>query len=657
MGTFAHQVKPAQSNSAKQALRQRLGIQGQLTVRPPADRYEQEADRVAREVLQPTASDVPPPRIERLRHEEDDHLTAQAQDAESISAAQPARTEAAVRSLEAGGEPLPQTLRSRFEPRFGHSFEHVRIHADSRAAGAARDLDALAYTRGRHIVFGQGQFEPHTERGQRLLAHELTHVVQQGCAGQDRIQRSYLAPVPDTWARREVRIPPVTPPTDEDENVTIQRQPAPGSGSGSQQAPATASPTIALAPGGTLVRGDTLTASVAFAPSAGEKLTVTGWQFTTAAGEVVTRPKREPKFQSEWKGVMALPGTLELTYTVKPRGKPAAAGAPVTATVAVSDRTGADWQTTVTNVAETALTGVPSPPEKASELGHHVVPGDLPAAAADQPIRGGPNSGFTYVSQVTDRTFKSEGKIHPDVTNAASRFRVFHRAAGLLFWAPNGGTRILIPATEFSDLKVANGNITFNVPDWTAFFKKHRVLSVTVTAGRTTVPAQDSWWRLDPNTERGSVRITNEGAVRFALGIGPKDSFTSGITVNGGWQAVALMPSDRIPQGTRSHEFAHPRQSHRANFHAIVRALDPRRLLESTVSTPANQVVFRDKISFLLDEIDKPNHELVDEAASKAAGRFVAVAGATMAAVNQDPSTRASLGDIWDLTHDRPLPP
>ncbi len=65
------------------------------------------------------------------------------------------------------------------EPRFGHDFSQVRIHTDERAAETARAVNALAYTVGRDVVFGAGQYAPQTDEGRRLLAHELTHVVQQ----------------------------------------------------------------------------------------------------------------------------------------------------------------------------------------------------------------------------------------------------------------------------------------------------------------------------------------------------------------------------------------------------------------------------------------------------------------------------------------------
>ena len=67
------------------------------------------------------------------------------------------------------------------EPRFGYDFSRVRVHTDARATQSARAVNALAYTVGRDVVFDAGQYAPHTNEGKSLMAHELTHVVQQGC--------------------------------------------------------------------------------------------------------------------------------------------------------------------------------------------------------------------------------------------------------------------------------------------------------------------------------------------------------------------------------------------------------------------------------------------------------------------------------------------
>lgn len=82
--------------------------------------------------------------------------------------------------LRSSGQPLDAHTRSFFESRFDHDFSRVRVHTDTRAAESAHAVNALAYTVGRDIVFGAGQYTPGTNAGQRLLAHELTHAAQQG---------------------------------------------------------------------------------------------------------------------------------------------------------------------------------------------------------------------------------------------------------------------------------------------------------------------------------------------------------------------------------------------------------------------------------------------------------------------------------------------
>ena len=81
------------------------------------------------------------------------------------------------------GRPLPPATRRYFEPRFGYDFSGVRVHADSNAARATRAVNARAFTLGRSIAFSPGQYDPDSHSGRRLLAHELTHVVQQGKGG------------------------------------------------------------------------------------------------------------------------------------------------------------------------------------------------------------------------------------------------------------------------------------------------------------------------------------------------------------------------------------------------------------------------------------------------------------------------------------------
>ena len=136
---------------------------GRLRVSRPGDTHEREADRVADQVMR-----MPDP---QARHQDagGEQGLVQAEEVAGASAATAAR----------GGQPLSDSLRSYFEPRFGQDFSDVRVHSDRSAAEAARAVNARAFTAGRDIVFGEGQYTPNTTGGKRLLAHELTHVVQQ----------------------------------------------------------------------------------------------------------------------------------------------------------------------------------------------------------------------------------------------------------------------------------------------------------------------------------------------------------------------------------------------------------------------------------------------------------------------------------------------
>ena len=81
--------------------------------------------------------------------------------------------------MESPGRALDSTTRSAMEPRFGFDFSHVRVHTDEEAAESARAMNANAYTAGEHVVFGEGKYAPGVPSGEGLIAHELTHVVQQ----------------------------------------------------------------------------------------------------------------------------------------------------------------------------------------------------------------------------------------------------------------------------------------------------------------------------------------------------------------------------------------------------------------------------------------------------------------------------------------------
>jgi hypothetical protein len=111
--------------------------------------------------------------------------------------------------LRSPGQPLDANARAFFEPRFGHDFSKVRIHADEEAAESAQGVNALAYTVGCHVVFAESRYAPATAPGQRLLAHELAHSIQQGEADSRwRLgSASPAGPVPAVMTRWEIGRP------------------------------------------------------------------------------------------------------------------------------------------------------------------------------------------------------------------------------------------------------------------------------------------------------------------------------------------------------------------------------------------------------------------------------------------------------------------
>jgi len=112
--------------------------------------------------------------------EEEEEEPVQAKQTSNQTPAVTSNIEASVNSLKGGGHPLPESTRSYFEPRFGTDFSNVRLHTDSKATETAKSINAKAFTTGKNVVFGAGQYSPYTSSGKKLLAHELTHVVQQG---------------------------------------------------------------------------------------------------------------------------------------------------------------------------------------------------------------------------------------------------------------------------------------------------------------------------------------------------------------------------------------------------------------------------------------------------------------------------------------------
>jgi hypothetical protein len=170
--------------NANALLRGRIpGVQAKLTMSRPGDPDEREADSVADQIV---ASNEPEATACPTCAASGSTCPQCAQDNMIQRKAAPGASHASapdVSGLRGGGMPLAGPIRSFFERRFGADLTNVRVHTDDAAAGAARSIGARAFTRGSDIAFARGQFASETTDGERLLAHELTHVVQQSQAG------------------------------------------------------------------------------------------------------------------------------------------------------------------------------------------------------------------------------------------------------------------------------------------------------------------------------------------------------------------------------------------------------------------------------------------------------------------------------------------
>lgn len=200
------------------------GIQTKLRVGAANDNLEKEADKMAEQVISMPQPNIRETKIgtnkahsvQRLCRECEDELqrkpnlaqqsTTQAETSTTSSnhhnKGQPTQVNQTandslpenfhqqLEGIQNAGTPLSQSQRDYFEPRFGHSFEQVRIHTDNNSQQLANQINARAFTLKNHVVFAANEYQPSSQQGKRLLAHELTHVVQQSQSSNKSIQRA-----------------------------------------------------------------------------------------------------------------------------------------------------------------------------------------------------------------------------------------------------------------------------------------------------------------------------------------------------------------------------------------------------------------------------------------------------------------------------------
>jgi hypothetical protein len=224
------QLQRTYGNRYVERLLKTMRTQAMLTVNPPDDVYEQEADRVADAVtrtLNARSQRQPLPeeeeliqgksRIQRQLPEEEEELLqgkslVQRQPEEeeelqmeatgSSSATVSEELETRINAARGSGQPLSEGVRESMEQAFRADFSGVRVHNDSEAHALNRELSARAFTTGQDIFFREGEYSPGSNSGQKLIAHELTHVVQQtgvkGPQRQEEVEKKLLQPKADS---------------------------------------------------------------------------------------------------------------------------------------------------------------------------------------------------------------------------------------------------------------------------------------------------------------------------------------------------------------------------------------------------------------------------------------------------------------------------
>lgn len=211
-------------------------IQRQAAGQEPRALPEEEEEEVVR-----TARAAPPVPLQRRAgplEERDKPLEEEEQPLQAARDGEAAPhvsddVESHLKSLRGGGEPLADSTREFFESRMGQDFSGVRVHTDAAAADTARALNARAFTTGQDIVFAPGQFSPQTGEGKSLLAHELTHVVQQAAgpvagtpAGGGVSLSDPTDPFEQAASRAAEQVMRQAPEEDEEEAPPVQLKPA-----------------------------------------------------------------------------------------------------------------------------------------------------------------------------------------------------------------------------------------------------------------------------------------------------------------------------------------------------------------------------------------------------------------------------------------------
>ena len=185
--SYLHRHRPFFNNESSTPF-----FQTKLTIGQAGDKYEQEADAMADHVV--NRSSMPSiqqkcasceqedksvlPKLQKMGEEEEEEMQMKSNGNSASTASQELSSQ--LESSRGSGNVLPDHTRAEMESNFGVDFSNVRVHTGQQAVQMNQSLNAQAFTHGNNVYFNQGKYQPDTTEGRKLIAHELTHTIQQG---------------------------------------------------------------------------------------------------------------------------------------------------------------------------------------------------------------------------------------------------------------------------------------------------------------------------------------------------------------------------------------------------------------------------------------------------------------------------------------------
>ena len=175
--------QPAIQRKPQNSLVKKLPIQAKLNIGEPNDKYEQEADATATKVVQHINTSMPAKSVQRqesMEEKEELQMKSVLQRQENVGGGEALQDlESSIQSARGSGQSLDASLQTKMGEAMGADFSGVRVHTGSQSDQLNQSIQAKAFTTGQDVFFRQGEYNPTTQNGQELIAHELTHVMQQ----------------------------------------------------------------------------------------------------------------------------------------------------------------------------------------------------------------------------------------------------------------------------------------------------------------------------------------------------------------------------------------------------------------------------------------------------------------------------------------------